>query len=423
VFVLDPRLQDDKSIPKWDSKARIGVFVGYSHEHSSTVPLIYNPATQHISPQYHVVFDDTFSTISSFMTDIERAAKFEELFDTEAREFFIDPADVDAGNVTDSYHPTKLNDVSEGATAVKEGDTVVSEGAVNTDSEGVGVDCDNTTASKPRRSPRLLSKLASIAITGLYTAAAANPFSTESSWVQRPATVANIGTRFAAREATIKRAYINEAALLSEDWNVVSEDIAKGISELTVYLEPDLFDEFEAYTITNVQPHVLQAKTKSNPEDYPSYTKAVNGPNGDKWDEAIDKELETLEKINAWTLVRRQPGMKVLPMTWALRLKRFPNGLAKKFKAWFCVCGNFQVKGIDFFETWAPVVQWTTVRAMIILAAKKKLCTAQADITAAFVHAPLDEGEEIYVHQPQGRVYGKPGEFVLKLNRSVYGIS
>jgi hypothetical protein len=268
----------------------------------------------------------------------------------------------------------------------------------------------------------LLNKLASIAIAGLYTAAAANPFSSASSWVQRPATVANVGTRYAARETTVKRAYINEAALLSEDWNAVSDDIAKGISELTAYLEPDLFDEFEAYTVTNVQPHVLQAKTKSNPEDYPSYTKAVNGPNGDKWDEAIDKELETLEKINAWTLVRPQPGMKVLPMTWALRLKRFLDGLAKKFKARFCVCGNFQVEGIDFFETWAPVVQWTTVRAMMILAAKKKLCTAQADITAAFVHAPLEEGKEIYVHQPQGRVYGRPGEFVLKLNRSVYGI-
>jgi hypothetical protein len=209
---------------------------------------------------------------------------------------------------------------------------------------------------------------------------------------------------------------------LSEDWNAVSDDISNGIGALTAYLEPDLFDEFDAYTVTNIQPHILLAKAKSNPEDYPSYKKAILGPNGDKWDEAIDKELETLEKINEWTLVRRKPGMKVLPMTWALRLKRFPDGLAKKFKARFCVCGNFQVEGIDFFETWAPVVQWTTVRAMMILAAKTNLCTAQADITAAFVHAPLDEGEEIYVHQPQGRVYGKPGEFVLKLNRSVYGI-
>lgn len=87
-------------------------------------------------------------------------------------------------------------------------------------------------------------------------------------------------------------------------------------------------------------------------------------------------------------------------MTWAFRLKRFSNGLAKKFKARFCVQGDRQIEGIDFFETWAPVVQWTTVRAMMILAAKQKMYAAQADITAAFVHAPLAANENIYVEQP-----------------------
>jgi hypothetical protein len=212
VYVLDPRLQDDKSIPKWDSKARLGVFVGYSHEHSSTVPLIYNPKTQHISLQYHVIFDDTFSTISSFMTDIQRATTFEKLFDSEAREFYIDPADVDAGKFTDSFE--KVFGESEGES---EGDCVDgpthsigtnsegavvngSEGAVVVGSEGESADC----TVQPRRSRRLLSRLASIAITGLYTAAASNPFSENYSWVQRPATVANVGTRYAAREATVK---------------------------------------------------------------------------------------------------------------------------------------------------------------------------------------------------------------------------
>ena len=82
--------------------------------------------------------------------------------------------------------------------------------------------------------------------------------------------------------------------------------------------------------------------------------------------------------------------------------------------------GDRQIEGIDFFETWAPVVQWTTVRAMMIMAAKQKMHTAQADITAAFVHAPLAENEHIYVEQPKGFATDK--SLVLKLNRSVYGI-
>eukprot|EP00956_Cyclotella_meneghiniana_P012674 scaffold18024_cov31-Cyclotella_meneghiniana.AAC.1 len=110
--------------------------------------------------------------------------------------------------------------------------------------------------------------------------------------------------------------------------------------------------------------------------------------------------------------------MNVLPSKWALKLKRFPDGLVKKFKARFCVRGDRQIEGVDFFETWAPVVQWTTVRSMMTLAAKMDLQSAQADITAAFVHAPLDPGEEIYVKQPRGHERQSPDgkELVLKLH-------
>jgi hypothetical protein len=59
---------------------------------------------------------------------------------------------------------------------------------------------------------------------------------------------------------------------------------------------------------------------------------------------------------------------------------------------------------------------------MIILAAKQKLCTAQADITTAFVHAPLKSHGHIYVEQAKGFVHGPPGKYVYKLNKSVYGI-
>jgi transposase InsO family protein len=64
VYVLDPKLQDGKSIPKWNSRSRQGMFVGYSAEHSSMVPLVLNIETGHISPQFHVIFDDHFHTVS-----------------------------------------------------------------------------------------------------------------------------------------------------------------------------------------------------------------------------------------------------------------------------------------------------------------------------------------------------------------------
>eukprot|EP00956_Cyclotella_meneghiniana_P018527 scaffold30921_cov46-Cyclotella_meneghiniana.AAC.1 len=137
--------------------------------------------------------------------------------------------------------------------------------------------------------------------------------------------------------------------------------------------------------------------------------------------------MDTLEnQLEAWSIVRHETLDECLTQQVVIaKLKRFPDGLVKKFKARFCVRGDRQNEGVDFFETWAPVVQWTTVGSMMTLAAKMELQSAQADITAAFVHTPLDPGEEIYVKQPRGHERHSPDgkELVLKLHRSVYGLS
>jgi hypothetical protein len=65
VYVLDPRLQDSKKIPKWKMRSRRGIYLGISKHHSSTVHLVLNPETGAISPQYHCIFADTFSTVWS----------------------------------------------------------------------------------------------------------------------------------------------------------------------------------------------------------------------------------------------------------------------------------------------------------------------------------------------------------------------
>ena len=65
VFVLDAKLQDGKKLPKWERRSRRGVYLGVSKAHSSTVHLVLNPDTGYVSPQYHVIFDDTFSTVFS----------------------------------------------------------------------------------------------------------------------------------------------------------------------------------------------------------------------------------------------------------------------------------------------------------------------------------------------------------------------
>jgi hypothetical protein len=63
TYVLDPKLQDAKKIPKWHPRARRGMNLGVSSHHSTRVGLVLNVATGSVSPQFHCVYDDLFSTV------------------------------------------------------------------------------------------------------------------------------------------------------------------------------------------------------------------------------------------------------------------------------------------------------------------------------------------------------------------------
>ena len=87
----------------------------------------------------------------------------------------------------------------------------------------------------------------------------------------------------------------------------------------------------------------------------------MNGEFAQEYREAACLEVETLEKMDAWTVVKKTPEMNVLPSTWAFRCKRFPDGLIKEFKAPFCARGDRQKQGVNYFETYAPVARWVTI--------------------------------------------------------------
>ncbi len=114
----------------------------------------------------------------------------------------------------------------------------------------------------------------------------------------------------------------------------------------------------------------------------------------------------------------------VIQLTWAFKCKRFPDGLIKKFKARFCAQGDMQLEGVDFFETYAPVVQWRTIRLMFILEVLLGLKSKQGDVTYAFLHADLEPDEMVYVAMPLGfNTKSKNGKRqVLKLNKTLYGL-
>ena len=66
VYVLDPKLQDGKKLPKWDPRARRGMYLWCSTNHSSaSIAKVLNLCTGYVSPQFHLVFDDKFTSVNN----------------------------------------------------------------------------------------------------------------------------------------------------------------------------------------------------------------------------------------------------------------------------------------------------------------------------------------------------------------------
>ena len=65
MYVIDACLQGASFIPKWDERVKVGAYVGRSPIHAGNVSLVLNLSTGHVSQQFHVVFDETFSTVPS----------------------------------------------------------------------------------------------------------------------------------------------------------------------------------------------------------------------------------------------------------------------------------------------------------------------------------------------------------------------
>jgi hypothetical protein len=82
VYVLDRRMQEGTSPPKWTKRTTQKVYVGHLHHYSKSVPMVWDPKTKLVSPQYYVMFDDNFDTVKSPDPNIKQADTMDHLFKT-----------------------------------------------------------------------------------------------------------------------------------------------------------------------------------------------------------------------------------------------------------------------------------------------------------------------------------------------------
>lgn len=149
-----------------------------------------------------------------------------------------------------------------------------------------------------------------------------------------------------------------------------------------------------------------------------TYEEATNDRCADEWRNAMKSEIQSLKENDTWELVDRPTGKKVIPCKWVFKLKNNPDGSIERYKARLVVKGYSQKKGIDYSDTFSPVVRSSTVRTLLSVAAKEKLHLMQFDVSTAFLYGRLEE--EIFMEQPEG--FTENSEKVCKLKRSLYGL-
>jgi len=133
------------------------------------------------------------------------------------------------------------------------------------------------------------------------------------------------------------------------------------------------------------------------------------------WRKAQFEELEALKKRNVYELADLPPGCKAIKNRWVFDLKS--DGCKK---ACLVTKGFSQIEGLDFDEIFSPVVQFESVRTILVLAALEKWKIEGLDVKSAFLYGTLDE--ELYMEQPQGfKVPGNKHK-VLHLKKAIYGL-
>lgn len=138
------------------------------------------------------------------------------------------------------------------------------------------------------------------------------------------------------------------------------------------------------------------------------------------WNGAMTDEIDTCGITKTWSLVPYSPEMNVLESKWIFTPKIKSDGELERLKARVVAQGFDQEEGIDYLETYSPVVRSETVREVLHLATVMEWPITQMDVKNAFLHGELTE--EVYMKQPAGFVDKAKPDHVCLLHKAIYGL-
>ncbi len=155
------------------------------------------------------------------------------------------------------------------------------------------------------------------------------------------------------------------------------------------------------------------------------FQQALNQPDAKQFVHAVVKEVNGHVENNHWALVTRDTvpdDAQIVPSVWSMQRKRnLTTNEVKSHKARLNLHGGKQVFGMNYFETYAPVVTWFAIRLMIIFGIIFSWSLCQVNFVMAYPQAPVEN--DIYMELPQGicTATGNSKDHVLKQLKNIYG--
>jgi Reverse transcriptase (RNA-dependent DNA polymerase) len=162
----------------------------------------------------------------------------------------------------------------------------------------------------------------------------------------------------------------------------------------------------------------------STDQDTMYWDQAMKQPDAQKFLEAALDEIRTHEVNKHWEVIpidQLPSGTPVLDPVWSMKRKRrLRNNEVYKHKARLNIHGGQQEYGVNYWETYAPVVTWAAIRLLLVLALMYRWHTVQIDFVLAYPQAPVEC--PLYMKIPKGFQIqnGNRDTHVLRILRNLY---
>jgi len=382
VYVLDAHLQTaGHRLKKWERKSRIGIYLGSSPRHSRKISLVLSLKTGHVSPQFHVKHDDLFETLRASAGNVLPESNWQK-----ETGFLGAKTNLIKNKIhfDENIPNAELLQFSEsGSTEVEQTESEISEtnGAQNQ------VDVTDGPVREQARGVDVSEQGDTV-----RTEISATQFvTTRSGRVSKPTT-----------RLTESREQHEELTSLYVSWDVFHDG---GYD-----IEEELDDPIAFVASTN--------------KDVMYLDQAMKEPDCEQFKAAMDEEINAHTKNEHWKVRKRSEVpefTKILPSVWAMRRKRrISTHEPYKWKARINLHGGKQEHGVNYWETYAPVVGWTTIRLFMILTIMNGWSSRQIDFVLAYPQADIET--TMYMEIPRGFQFkGSRLTHCLELVKNLYG--